>query len=536
MPRRSSFVSLLNAIAREQARAQRRAEAERRRQERERLQAIRAAERATALATAEARQQYLARRAQEAEEMNLQLSERLAELQSILEHTLRIDDAIAFDSLRIHDPFPLFFPPSQLASATPPPDRETFLGKVKPPSFLMRLIPGAAGRHRSALQHAEQEYQHASEAHTKSEAERMLKLNELKSKYDAELQVFNQKVHDRNSEVDALAAAYFAKDPNAVVTYNSVVLERSAYPEGFPQEFRLAYIPESNELVAEYELPIPDVVPAVEEYRYIKSKDQIGEKARKPADKRALYQDIVASIALRTIHEVFEADQGNTVAVFVFNGFVQSVDPATGKDIRPHLISVRVTKDRFKEINLSKIDKQVCLRNLGAQVSPRPYEVQPVKPIIEFDMVDKRFVDQSDILADLESRPNLMDLNPFEFENLIANLFDQMGLETKLTRSHRDGGVDVVAFDTRPVLGGKVVIQAKRYRYAVGVSAVRDLYGTMINEGANKGLLVTTSGYGPDAFEFAKDKPIELMDGGQLLYLLEQVGVKARIIFPEEGA
>ena len=262
----------------------------------------------------------------------------------------------------------------------------------------------------------------------------MLKLNELKSKYDAELQAFNQKVNDRNSEVDALAAAYFAKDPNAVVTYNSMVLERSAYPEGFPQEFRLAYIPESNELVAEYELPIPDIVPPVEEYRYVKSKDQIGEKARKPADKKALYQDIVASIALRTIHEVFEADQGNAVVVFVFNGFVQSVDPATGKDIRPHLISVRVTKDRFKEIDLSKIDQHVCLRNLGAQVSPRPYEVQPVKPIVEFDMVDKRFVDQSDILADLESRPNLMDLNPFEFENLIANLFDQMGLESKLTR------------------------------------------------------------------------------------------------------
>lgn len=65
---------------------------------------------------------------------------------------------------------------------------------------------------------------------------------------------------------------------------------------------------------------------------------------------------------------------------------------------------------------------------------------------------------------------------------------------------------------------------------------MRDLYGTMLNEGANKGILVTTSGYGPDAFEFAKDKPIELMDGGQLLYLLEQVGVKARIVFPEEGA
>lgn len=57
----------------------------------------------------------------------------------------------------------------------------------------------------------------------------------------------------------------------------------------------------------------------------------------------------------------------------------------------------------------------------------------------------------------------------------------------------------------------------------------------MMNEGANKGILVTTSGYGPDAFDFAKDKPIELIHGGQLLYLLDQCGVKARIVFPDEG-
>ena len=38
----------------------------------------------------------------------------------------------------------------------------------------------------------------------------------------------------------------------------------------------------------------------------------------------------------------------------------------------------------------------------------------------------------------------------------------------------------------------------------VGVSAVRDLHGTVLNEGANKGILVTTSGYGNDAYDFAK--------------------------------
>ena len=96
--------------------------------------------------------------------------------------------------------------------------------------------------------------------------------------------------------------------------------------------------------------------------------------------------------------------------------------------------------------------------------------------------------------------------------------------------------MDAVAFDPRPILGGKVVIQAKRYKNVVGVSAVRDLYGTMINEGANKGILVSTSHYGADAYDFAKDKPIELIDGGGLLYLLEEQGVRARIIMPEDQA
>jgi restriction system protein len=108
-----------------------------------------------------------------------------------------------------------------------------------------------------------------------------------------------------------------------------------------------------------------------------------------------------------------------------------------------------------------------------------------------------------------------------------------MGLDTRQTRQ-RDGGVDCVAFDTRPIFGGRVVIQAKRYKNTVGVSAVRDLFGTVQNEGASKGILVTTSGYGKAAFEFAKGKPLELLDGGKLLHLLaEHASIDARIVMPE---
>jgi len=118
---------------------------------------------------------------------------------------------------------------------------------------------------------------------------------------------------------------------------------------------------------------------------------------------------------------------------------------------------------------------------------------------------------------------------------LITNLFERMGLETRMTHASRDGRVDCVAWDQRPILGGKVVIQAKRYKNTVGVSAVRDLFGTLQNEGASKGILVTTSGYGKASFDFASGKPLELLDGGNLLYLLgEHAGIDARIEVPED--
>ena len=102
-----------------------------------------------------------------------------------------------------------------------------------------------------------------------------------------------------------------------------------------------------------------------------------------------------------------------------------------------------------------------------------------------------------------------------------------------VTQASRDGGVDEIAFDPDPTRGGKIVIQAKRYTNTVGFSAVRDLYGTVMNEGATKGILVTTSDYGPDAYDFARDKPITLLSGSNLLHLLQKHGHRARIDIKE---
>ncbi|WML49108.1 restriction endonuclease [Neobacillus sp. PS3-34] len=57
----------------------------------------------------------------------------------------------------------------------------------------------------------------------------------------------------------------------------------------------------------------------------------------------------------------------------------------------------------------------------------------------------------------------------------------------------------------------------------------RDLYGTVKNEGATKGILVSTADFGPDAYNFAKDKPLTLLNGSNLLHLLQKHGHKEKI-------
>lgn len=545
MAKRSGFEKVIRAIARETAKQQRlnesanraairetdRAERQQLRaqviREREQVRYDRESERA-------ARQYYLQFREQEVSDANAAIRDWLEGLRALLSDTLMVDDTVTFDSLRITDSPPPFTPPKSLTTPIEGPSMEFFTSKVAPLPWYLSFIPAFKTKHSDQLKAADRQFRLSVEEHCAQNAKRLEELRTARKKYESGVSALIDKKALRDAEVDAFRYSYYEGDPESIIAYCSMVLEKSDYPEGFPQNFSLAFLPESKQLVIEYELPGPDVVPDVFEYRYVKSKDEVAAKHRKPVEKKSIYSDLVASVALRCLHEIFESDQGEFIEVCCFNGYVDTIDPATGRQVQPHLVSVRTTREKFMEIDLARVDRAICLKNLGAHVSRSPNEAQSVRPIIEFNMVDKRFVDQQDLASQLSSATNLMDLNPYEFEALVANLFGRMGLESKLTRSSRDGGVDCIAYDPRPILGGKVVIQAKRYKHTVGVSAVRDLYGTMMNEGANKGILVTTSGYGPDAFEFAKDKPIELIEGGGLLFLLQEIGVEARILMPVE--
>ena len=135
--------------------------------------------------------------------------------------------------------------------------------------------------------------------------------------------------------------------------------------------------------------------------------------------------------------------------------------------------------------------------------------------------------------AGIDDSTNLAAMNWEDFEHPVRELFEaefsSAGGEVRVTRPSGGGRVDAIAFDPDPIRGGRIVIQAKRYTNTVGVAAVRNLYGTVINEGATKGILVTMSDYGADSYKFAKDKPITLLSGSNLLHMLEKHGTRARI-------
>jgi restriction system protein len=196
-------------------------------------------------------------------------------------------------------------------------------------------------------------------------------------------------------------------------------------------------------------------------------------------------------------------------------------------------MSVHVTRTDFKAINLNAVDPKACFRSLKGVGSSKLAGMAPVVPILRLNRSDDRFVAARDTISAVSELTNVAAISWEEFEYLVRDIFEKEfsknGGEVKITRASRDHGVDAVAFDPDPIRGGKIVIQAKRYTNVVGVSAVRDLYGTLINDGANRGILVTTSQYGPDSYDFAKDKPITLLDGGNLLTLLDRHGHKARI-------
>lgn len=341
---------------------------------------------------------------------------------------------------------------------------------------------------------------------------------------------------DRDAQwaaIDQQRTAYESDEEAGVTSLCEIVLSRTDHPNLPSPDFELQFNPEAKALIIEYSLPSPEAMPRLKEIRYIKTRDEFSELAYTDSEQSRLYDNVVYQICLRVLSDVFRADKSAIIAGVTFNGWVTSVDPAKGKEATVCIVSVTAQRGQFLEIDLARVDPKACFKSLKGVGSSKLHGVAAIAPLCTISREDSRFIQAHDVAETLAEGYNLATMDWEEFEQLIREVFEKEfstnGGECKVTQASRDGGVDAIAFDPDPIRGGKIVIQAKRYTNTVGVAAVRDLYGTVMNEGANKGILVTTADYGPDAYHFAADKPLTLLNGANLLHLLEKHGHTVRI-------
>ncbi len=464
-------------------------------------------------------------------------------LGNILKQTLEVDDAINWDNFKDMSEFPEPKP-----TRTKLPVESQAQAKHKEPKlsdntyqprfgFMDKLI---SSRKNKLIA----EHKACFETDYKSWQEFQAAIESSKQKYESDLQTwesrkaeFIEQQNASNEAIEKQRASYLAGTYDAIIDYCDMVLSESDYPDFFPKEFDIDYNDETKVLIADYAMPAPEDIPTLKGIKYVVSKDDFEEQHITQAQLFRIYDNLLYQIALRTIHEIFESDVIEAITTVVFNGIVTSIDRSTGKQATACVLSVQAQREEFTSINLANVEPKACFKALKGVGSSKLHGLAPVPPIMQLRREDSRFVSAYEVANTLDSSFNLAAMDWGDFEYLIREVFEKEfsvnGGEVNVTQASRDGGVDAIAFDPDPIRGGKTVIQAKRYTNTVGVGAVRDLYGTVMNEGANKGILVTTSDYGPDSYEFIRGKPLVLINGANLLYMLEKHGHKARIDIQE---
>lgn len=504
MSRHSSSLAGVWAEMQRQQQRQREAEARRQRQE---AQQARAYQRRAAQDYREYRQAAALRRTQE-------LDAQVTALLGLLVSGCRAPAFRASSLIRPEDIEP--FSPGPLAQPIPMPNFDHYQAQSG----------WTAGRRAQAQADARARFERDWHAAQAADAQRRQQLASYQRDYQEWANTQLAEVRQHNAGVIELTEGVRRRDPDSVVDYFSAALYASrAWPEGLPRQVTAAYDPAAGQLVLDWELPAYSVVPEVKSVRYMPTADQDKETPRPVGQRRSLYREVLAQCMLLVLHELFAADELGALESVTLNGFVDGHDPTTGRPGHIYLATVMAPGSTFRDLRLAQVDAGSCFADaLRGQLSARPDQLASVRPSRR-----PREVGNGVVTHGRDEDPDLYEMDPIAFENLVADLFRAMGMQAVTTQRSNDGGVDVDALDPTPIRGGKIVVQVKRYRNTVPPTAVRDLYGTVQDAGANKGVLVTTSKFGPGSHTFANGKPLELISGTELVDLLHRHGLRGRL-------
>jgi restriction system protein len=328
--------------------------------------------------------------------LNAGLAQSYEEIDGILAATLSVDDHVDLEALKIasvaHPPFdpglygtpnppvpPPVYPPQPLYREPPP-----------PPGLL-----GVKKKHAELIAQARAEYEKAqrawqdqnrviyaaygAKAGRREEAERVRleQVAALQAKYRDECRQREADAEASNQALKRLINDLAFDVEAAIQEYVAIVLSSTVYPDAFPVDHDHDFDLATRELRLTVTVPPPAAVPAVKEYRYVKTRDEITPATLPVKAQKDRYAGAVTQVAVRTLHEVFEADRGGKIQSIALKVGTSALSPATGLRESVPLVVVAADRETFRRFDLSNVVPQATLEHLGATVSRSPFDLTP---------------------------------------------------------------------------------------------------------------------------------------------------------------
>lgn len=333
-----------------------------------------------------------------AEDATANAALKLDQLERVLHHTLKVDDAVDWEALQDRSKFgmPATFP--EPAPVRAPTTEPTYI--TPEITFFDRLL----GKKAALLQQAQDRLDRAHALWTTEEsrldAKHASDLGSWRRRekgFWADLKRREQEFHSRQAEqnqiIDQLRANVAKGDPQAIIEHASLVLEASDYEGLFERSFEVQYRPDDKLMMVAFELPCPDTLPTLKAVKFVKTTGEMKETHISDREKKANFESVAYQVCLRTIHELLEADEYGNITRVLFNGHVTFVDRRTGQEARSCLLSVLVAKDDFEKIDLARVEPKTCFKSLKGVSAAQLAALTAIPPVMEMDKEDRRFVD-----------------------------------------------------------------------------------------------------------------------------------------------
>ena len=333
---------------------------------------------------------YIESRQAEAQQLNAALEQSYAAIDGILAATINVDDFFDLKQLHREAEHPAFFcpefnqptaQPETIHDIAEPSYKEpsvlwSFLGKKRKELEVtksLKALAEAQAKWRSSLKAnaiLRQEFQQKFE---QAEQQRLANLERAREIYANECSQREKEVETFNLCVDQLVSDLSYGTAEAVETYLKFVFERSSYPTSFPVSHELNFDPMTGELSLKVSVPLPNEMSTIKAYRYVKKNDEIAHSQLSQKAKKDRYASAVHQVAIRSIHEVFEADRRATVKTVAIEVGTTCADPATGIVGFMPFVAVASERSSFLAFDLAAVVPSSTLKHLGASLSKNPF-------------------------------------------------------------------------------------------------------------------------------------------------------------------